>query len=106
MISTWQLKEVGSQSSLSGQTKVDESQDPARGESGELHTNTHGRAEQMICSPKHKFSPLWMRSFLAAKEKKGGRLKTDEPRPFVRGTTVRCLMGMPPREELWHGHCC
>ena len=31
MTSTWQLKEVGSQSSLSGQTKVDESQDPARG---------------------------------------------------------------------------
>ena len=66
MTSTWQLKEVGSQSSLSGQTKVDESQDPARGEMceqirmGEL---------SKICSPKHKFSPLWMRSLLAAKEK-------------------------------------
>jgi hypothetical protein len=37
--------------------------------SGELRTNTHGRAERMICSPKHKFSPLLMRSLLAAKEK-------------------------------------
>ena len=62
--STWQLKEVGSQSSLSGQTKVDESQDLAREEKW--------RAERMICSPKHKFSPLWMRSCLTAKENEGG----------------------------------
>ena len=92
MTSTWQLKEVGSQSSLSGQTKVDESQDPARGEKWRtayqhawLRTNTHGRAEQMICSPKlcspkHKFhlsgwSPFWLPNRVVGiilKKKKNG----------------------------------
>ena len=75
MTSTWQLKEVECQSSLSGQTKVDESQDPARGEKW--------RAEQMICSPKHKFSPLWMRSLLAAKEK--GAAENRETETFCQG---------------------
>ena len=55
--STWQLKEVGYQSSLSGQTKVDESQD--------LHVGRTGEKSKWFCSPKHEFSPLWMRSLLA-----------------------------------------
>jgi hypothetical protein len=59
----------------------------------------------MICPPKHEFSPVWMRSLLAAREKRGW-LKAEKPRPFVKDTTVRCQMGMPPKEELWHGHCC
>ena len=66
--STWQLKEVGYQSSLSGQTKVDESQD--------LHVGRTGEKSKWFCSPKHEFSPLWMRSLLAdgyySQKKKNG----------------------------------
>jgi hypothetical protein len=37
----------------------------------------------MMCPPKHKFSPLWMRSLLAAKEK--GAAENGETETFCQG---------------------
>ena len=55
-----------------------------------LHVGEKWTAEGMICPPKHKFSPLWMRSLLAAKEK--GWLKAEKPRPFVKGQGCNHLL--------------
>jgi hypothetical protein len=99
--STWQLKEVERQASLSRQTKVDESQT--------LHVEMdimEGAINTNDMPYKAQISLLWMRSLLAAILKRGGRLRVEMQRPFVKDTTVRYQMRMPPQEGWWRWKGC